>query len=151
MIEDVNSLFAVIFCAFFIGISEEVYFGGILYPVLKENFPFVVSFLIAGVLFGLGHISSAYQGSDAWLIVFQVINVIMFGAVGSLLLHLGKSLIPLAIWHFLFDFVNHISKVNGVGLIVSVSLQEVIMLGYLGYLIFLFVKKKKAVSIEAIS
>ncbi|MCA1076456.1 CPBP family intramembrane metalloprotease [Clostridium bowmanii] len=100
-----------IFFTLAVGISEEVYFRGIILKLLKDNFSVKQTIVISALVFGIGHFASILVGQSIVEVLLQIINAIVFGILAAEIVMITKSLFPVIIWHLLFDFVNHISLV----------------------------------------
>ncbi|WP_346940528.1 CPBP family intramembrane glutamic endopeptidase [uncultured Clostridium sp.] len=101
-----NSIKYIITLLFFtiaVGISEEIYFRGIILKLLEEKYPKKKSIIISALVFGI--------------IAAEIVTI-------------TKSLIPIIIWHFVFNFVNYITLATGVNEIFVIGFQEIIMIIY---------------------
>ncbi len=67
-------------------------------------------------------------------VLLQIINAIVFGILAAEIVILTKSLFPVIIWHFLFDFVNHISLGTSASQYIAIGFQEIIMIIFALYL-----------------
>ena len=122
---------ALIFFTLMVGISEELYFRGIILKLLKDNFPIKQAIVISALIFGIGHIASALSGASTFYVFLQIINAIVFGILAAEIVIITKSLFSTIIWHFVFNFINHITLATG---IMVVGLQVIIMIIYACYL-----------------
>ena len=123
-----------IFFTLAVVISEELYFRGIILKLLKDNFSVKQTIVISALVFGIGHFASILAGNSIVEVLLQIINAIVFGIIAAEIVMLTKSLFPVIIWHFLFDFVNHISLVASTSEYIAIGLQEIIMIIYALYL-----------------
>jgi uncharacterized protein len=121
---------ALAFFALAVGISEELYFRGIILKLLKDNFSVKQTVVISTLIFGIGHMASALSGKGIVAVLLQIINAIVFGILAAEIVIITKSLIPTIIWHFVFNFVNYITLANGINEIFVIGLQEIIMVIY---------------------
>lgn len=117
-----------------VGISEELYFRGIILKLLKDNYPVKQTIVISALVFGIGHIAGILAGKSIVEVLLQIINAIVFGILAAEIVILTKSLFPVIIWHFLFDFVNHISLATSTSQYIAIGFQEIIMIIYALYL-----------------
>lgn len=122
------------FFTLMVGISEEIYFRGIILKLLKDNFPIKQAVAISTLIFGIGHIANALSGASTIYVFLIIINAIVFGMLATEIVVITKSLIPVIIWHFAFDFINHITLAAGMTEILVIGLQEIIMIIYAYYL-----------------
>lgn len=89
---------------------------------------------ISALLFAIGHMASALSGASGLYVILQVINAFVFGILAAEIVFITNSLIPTIIWHFAFNFINHITLASGVAEIIVVGLQVIIMIIYISYL-----------------
>ena len=68
--------------------------------------------------------------TDALREIFSYI----FGIIAAQLLVITKSILPSMIYHFCFDFVNHITRLDGLALFIASAVQVCIMLFYILWL-----------------
>jgi uncharacterized protein len=136
-----------IFFALAVGISEELYFRGIILKLLKDNFSGKQTVVISALIFGIGHIASALSGKGIMAVLLQIINAIVFGILAAEIVTITKSLIPIIIWHFVFNFVNDITLAAGINEIFVIGLQEIIMLIY-AYILWSKISSKDIVNLS---
>lgn len=122
------------FFTLIVGISEELYFRGIILKLLKDNYSVKQTIVISALVFGIGHIAGILAGKSIVEVLLQIINAIVFGILAAEIVILTKSLFPVIIWHFLFDFVNHISLATSTSQYIAIGFQEIIMIIYALYL-----------------
>jgi membrane protease YdiL (CAAX protease family) len=122
------------FFTLMVGISEELYFRGIILKLLQDNFSVKQTVVISALVFGIGHSASILAGESIVQVLLQIINAIVFGILAAEIVILTKSLFPAIIWHFLFNFVNYISIANSTSEYIAIGLQETIMIIYALYL-----------------
>jgi membrane protease YdiL (CAAX protease family) len=123
-----------IFFTLAVGMSEELYFRGIILKFLKDNFSVKQTIVISALVFGVGHFASILAGKSIVEVLLQIINAIVFGIIAAEIVMHTKSLFPVIIWNFLFDFVNHISLVASTSGFIAIGFQEIIMIIYALYL-----------------
>lgn len=112
-----------------VGVSEELYFRGIVTNILQKNFSANGIALLSVLIFGLGHSSAALSGMDAVGVFMTVINALIFGWLAIELLLRSKVLLPLMIFHFLFDWLSKIAPLSeNVGITVDIIRGTVMFL-----------------------
>ncbi|WP_399548997.1 hypothetical protein [uncultured Clostridium sp.] len=74
--------------------------------------------------------ASVFADRSILIIVFQILNALVFGIIAAEIVTITKSLIPIIIWHFVFNFVNYITLATGVNEIFVIGFQESIMIIY---------------------
>ncbi len=68
------------------------------------------------------------------MVALTMINALLFGIVASEIVMLTKSIIPVIIWHMLYDFINWIALIQGTIEIVLIVIQSSTMITYAVYL-----------------
>lgn len=93
-----------LFLYLLVGIAEEVYFRGIVPKYLGKAFSQRGIILLSTLIFGVGHLATAFTGGGALDTALTVLNAFIFGwlAIEAALLS-GNIAVP-ALLHFLFDF-----------------------------------------------
>lgn len=129
----------------FVGISEEVYFRGIIPRYLKEQFSPQGQIILSSIIFGIGHIATAFAGSNGFEIALTVINALIFGWLAMEMTIISSNIVPAIILHFLFDFETKIVVMSGRDLLIAEGVRGLIMFIIAVCLaVMLFVKKKYA-------
>lgn len=122
------------FFTLMVGISEELYFRGIILKLLKDSFSVKQTIVISALIFGIGHSAGILSGESTVGVLLQIINAIVFGILSAEIVILTKSLFSVIIWHFMFNFVNYVSSANSAGQYIAIGIQEIIMIIYAVYL-----------------
>lgn len=131
---DIQTIIALVFFTAAIGLSEEIYFRGLILRRLMTCFTIKKSLIISSALFAAVHVSQAFSGTGFIMVILIIINALIFGIVASEIVLVTKSLIPVIIWHALYDFINWLALVQGSAEIILVIIQSSIMIIYAGYL-----------------
>jgi membrane protease YdiL (CAAX protease family) len=142
----VDILITLLYCAF-VGFTEETIFRGIIKEKLQhKGHIFYITF--SSILFGVLHMANALMGIDVIYIVLQVINALLVGVILALLIVVKDTIIPLIVFHFLFDFLAMITNSNTFekDLMVVVILNIVYVL-YGIYLVVMLLGRKKGEAI----
>ncbi|WP_099203588.1 CPBP family intramembrane glutamic endopeptidase [Miniphocaeibacter massiliensis] len=118
----------------FVGISEELFFRGIILNILSEKSK-RYAILVSAILFSILHLTNIAGGISIKYVVLQVVFSFIFGVVAGQITVISRSLLPAIIWHFTHDFIafltgNELSKKTIIVLVV----QCVILLIYSVYL-----------------
>ncbi|WP_151734935.1 CPBP family intramembrane glutamic endopeptidase ['Paenibacillus yunnanensis' Narsing Rao et al. 2020] len=119
-----------------VGYTEEAVFRGIMREKLRSRgagFFIVFSSLFFGVL----HMANALSGKDALSTSLQIVNALLIGFILALLLELTGRIVPLILFHFLFDALAQMTNpaIESHEVLV-VSVLNVIYLAYGLYLIY---------------
>ena len=131
---DPHAILALAFFTAAIGLSEEVYFRGIILRRLMTCFPMKQAVLLASVLFAAVHASQAFAGSGPLMVTLTILNAFIFGVVAAEITILTKSLIPAIVWHAFFDLINWAAWAQGGVEAVLIGIQSVILILYAAYL-----------------
>ncbi|EAD0623926.1 CPBP family intramembrane metalloprotease [Listeria monocytogenes] len=125
---------ALLFFTLFVGISEEVFFRGLILSKLKsENMNFAI--MISSALFAVLHLTNLAGGVSIEYAILQLLFAFIFGIVTAQLTVITKSLVPAIIWHFSHDFISFLTgnELNAVTLVILV-IQCVVLVIYSIYL-----------------
>ncbi len=118
---------AVLLFTLSVGMAEELYFRGIILRLLSENFSALPTIFIATLIFGIGHVSSAFMESNPVMILLTVINALLFGWLATEVALITKNIIPLMIFHCLFDFFTYQMLATGNVMIVAYTVRGTLM------------------------
>ncbi len=131
---DIHTVMALAFFTIAIGLSEEVYFRGIILRKLRTCFTSKQTVILSSVLFATVHASQAFSGAGFIMVALTIINALIFGIVASEIVMLTKSIVPVILWHTLYNFINWIALIQGTIEIVLITIQSVVMIMYAIYL-----------------
>lgn len=126
-LQNVRYLLALLFFTIAVGISEEIYFRGIIYKLLNNAFNSKIKVILLGSLvFAIGHSASIIGTGDIISTVLQVINAFFFGVVAIEVVIITNSLYPTIILHFLYNFSNYITSASGTTEILCIAIRVAI-------------------------
>lgn len=125
----------------FVGIAEELYFRGVIPDILKKEFNKYGVIIISTLIFGLGHSSIAFSGSDYKVVLLSILNALIFGWMAMELKYLTNNITILMFIHFLFNFQSKFVSVTGTKLLYQEIVRGTIMIAYT-ILLFIVIKKK---------
>lgn len=131
---DIPTVMSLLFFTLAIGLSEELYFRGIIIRKLKACFTIKQTVIISSALFAVVHASQAFSGTGFIMVALIIINAFIFGIVASEIVMLTKSIYSVIIWHTLYDFINWISLASGTIEVILIIIQSIIMVTYAYYL-----------------
>lgn len=131
---DIHTIVALAFFTTAIGLSEEIYFRGIILRKLMTGFTIKQAIILSSALFAIIHASQAFSGLGIIMVMLTIINALIFGIITSEIVILTKSMIPVIIWHIMYDFINWIVLVKGTNEVILIVIQSVIVILYAGYL-----------------
>ena len=131
---DIHTTMALAFFTIAIGLSEELYFRGVILRKLRACFTIKQAVILSSVFFSAVHASQAFSGAGILMVALTIVNALLFGIVASEIVMLTKSIVPVIMWHMLYDFINWIALVQGTIEIVLIIIQTAIMIAYAIYL-----------------
>jgi len=94
--------------AMLVGIYEELLSRGLVLHLFARGKSPIIAIVCSGLFFGFLHISN-FQGTNGIETYFQVVETIAAGIYGAVLTLTLRSIVPLMITHFLYDFFLFIS------------------------------------------
>lgn len=103
--EDWNLIGIILITTLLVGISEELMFRGILLSSLKRKLSISKAILISAICFSLLHSVNILGGLSFNEMLGQLLNTFIFGIFFSSLAIKLNNIIPLMIYHWLWDFV----------------------------------------------
>lgn len=115
------------FLYLFVGISEEIYFRGIIPKCLKKEFSTKGIMLWSTLIFAIGHLATALSGSNAFEVVLSVFNAALFGWMAIEMTLLSRNIFPAMMIHFFFDFETKIVAMHGSELLIAESVRGILM------------------------
>ncbi len=132
--QTLNYYLILIMFTVFVGISEELFFRGIILNILKEN-GVRFSIYVSSILFAILHLTNAAGGSSLNYVLLQVGFALLFGIVAAQITVITKSIIPAIIWHFSHDFIAFVTgnELNQLTIVLLV-IQCTVLLVYAIYL-----------------
>ena len=116
-----------LFLYLFVGISEEVYFRGIIPRYLKGEFSTTGIVILSAFIFGIGHIATAFTASNVFEISLTVLNAFIFGWLAMEMTMISSNIIPAFLVHFLFDFETKIVVMSGKELLIAEIVRGIMM------------------------
>lgn len=126
-IKSIGYVIGSLFLYLFVGISEEIYFRGIIPQYLKKEFSTEGIVLLSTIIFGIGHVATAFTGSNIFEIILTVLNAFIFGWLAMEMTIISSNIIPAFLVHFLFDFETKIVVMNGKELLVAEIVRGILM------------------------
>lgn len=111
-----------------VGIAEEVYFRGVIPKYLGRSFSLKGVVILSAMIFGIGHITSAFVAESGTEVVLSVVNALIFGLLAIEMAVISKNILPCVLFHFLFDFETKIVVLSGKELWTAECVRGVILL-----------------------
>lgn len=126
-IRSAGYVFGNLFLYLFVGISEEVYFRGMIPNCLKAGFSTKGIVQASATIFAIGHIAAAFSGSGAFEIALSVWNALLFGWMAMEMTLLAANILPAILIHFLFDFETKLVVMSGRDLLIAECVRGTLM------------------------
>ncbi|WP_218697333.1 CPBP family intramembrane glutamic endopeptidase [Mammaliicoccus sciuri] len=96
-----------------VGFSEELMFRGIFLTVMLEKRKVVFALIASSVAFSLLHLVNIFAGVSHTGALVQLLLTFLFGLIFSCLAILIKNIVPLIIYHFIWDFILITQSLTG--------------------------------------
>ena len=126
-VKSIGYVFGSLFLYLFVGISEEIYFRGIIARYLKEEFSTKGILIVSTFIFAIGHIATAFTANNVFEIALTVLNALIFGWLAMEITIVSSNIIPAILLHLLFDFETKIAVMNGRELLMAESARGTLM------------------------
>lgn len=110
-----------------VGIAEEVYFRGIIPKYLGRVFSRKGVMVLSTLIFGIGHIASAFTAGSGLEIFLSVLNACIFGWLAIEMAVICKNIVPGILLHALFDFETKIVVMQGQALLIAECARGAVM------------------------
>lgn len=133
-----------LFLYLFVGISEEVYFRGMIPYLLNKEFTTKGVVLVSTFIFGIGHLATAFSGSSKFEIALTVLNAFIFGWMAIEIVLLSANIILAILIHFFIDFETKIVVMSGSELLIAESVRGLLMFMIAIWLAIAIGKRKQA-------
>ncbi len=117
-----------------IGLTEELYFRGIICNMWKEKEKAAI--IISAALFGISHLLNVMGGAGLASTLLQVAFAFTYGIVMAYVILRTKSIWPCILLHAFHDFCGFITNEGDMNLSIIVgTIQFVVLLAYCIYLV----------------
>lgn len=110
-----------------VGLAEEVYFRGIIPKYLNRAFSRKGMMVLSTLIFGIGHIASAFTVGSGLEIFLSVLNACIFGWLAIEMAVICKNIVPGILLHALFDFETKIVVMQGQALLIAECARGAVM------------------------
>jgi uncharacterized protein len=132
--KNISTFFALVFFTIAIGLSEEIYFRGIMLRRLLTCHSVKHTVILSSTFFAVVHASQAFSGTGFIITALTIVNAFIFGIVASEIVILTNSLTCSIIWHALYNFINWVTLAKGETEVILILIQSIIMIIYAIYL-----------------
>lgn len=116
-----------LFLYLMVGIAEEIYFRGIIPKYLNKAFSLKGVILYSTIIFGIGHMTTAFTTNNGLEIFLTVLNAFIFGWLAIEMTVISKNITPVILLHFMFDFETKIVVMHGTDLLIAECIRGIIM------------------------
>lgn len=107
-------IFTIILATLFVGIAEEIMFRGIVLHSFLEGNKIFKPMIISAILFSLLHSVNIFAGVSITSMIMQLILTFIFGLFAAAVAIKLNNLIPLILYHFLWDMSLFVSDSLGI-------------------------------------
>ncbi len=101
--KDIRLVFMIIITTFFVGVSEELIFRGIVLPTLVEKRGTIMAVIISSIIFGFLHSVNILGGMSVNAMLVQLILSTIVGVLFACVALEIQNIIPLMIYHWFWD------------------------------------------------
>lgn len=119
---------ATFFLYLFVGISEELFFRGMIPVTLDKAFKDTGVLIGATLFFAIAHIASALTGLGLLLTILTIINAALFGLMAMAYRNLCGTILPIMLIHFLFDLESKFTVISGTRLVIAEGVRGFLLL-----------------------
>lgn len=102
--EQVNMLLLTAVTTALVGFSEETMFRGILLHAVARDRTMLAGLAVSSLLFAALHLVNVFGGSPVQAVIVQFFLTLVFGVFFGLLALRVRSILPLILFHWLWDF-----------------------------------------------
>lgn len=127
-----------------VGIAEELYFRGMILRFLSKSFGPLPVVFISMLIFGVSHVSGAFVAGGLVIVLLSVVNAFLFGWVAAETALITKNIVPLMIFHCLFDFFTYQMLATGTELIAIYAVRGTLMTIAAVYLLIKLKRRSQA-------
>lgn len=132
---DVTALVLIVVLMICVGFIEELLFRGFLFKGILSKGTLTRAVVISGVTFGIGHIVNLARGYTGTEQLLQIAFAIVIGIVLALLFAVTGTIIPLIIFHALFNISGSVTAPSNEFDLIMLVATVVISGGYAAYLV----------------
>ena len=126
-LSDTGYVLATLLFTLGVGIAEELYFRGIILRLLGKSFGPLPVVFISMLIFGTGHASGAFVESSLVLVLLSIVNAFLFGWIAAETALITKNIVPLMLFHCLFDFFTYQMVATGDAMIMVYAVRGTLM------------------------
>ena len=99
--------------------------------------------LLSTFIFAIGHVATAFTGSNIFEIALTVLNAFIFGWLAIEMTIISSNIIPAFVIHFIFDFETKIVVMSGEELLIAEMFRGIVMTIMACWLAIVMHKKKQ--------
>ncbi|NOU64521.1 CPBP family intramembrane metalloprotease [Paenibacillus sp. LMG 31461] len=126
-----------------VGYTEESIFRGIIWAKLKDKSS-LFYILFSSIFFGILHMANALNGRDWLSILLQIINAFLIGLILALLIVMTARILPLIIFHFMFDAMAQLTNATTTANeVFVVAVLSICYLLYGAYLVVMLTRRRR--------
>lgn len=126
--EQVTLLFVVLATTLLVGVSEEVMFRGVLLHAFLGQATQKKAILISSIGFSLLHSANVLGGFSASLVAGQLLMTFFVGIAFALVALEMRTIVPLMLFHWLWDFVMVSSSIVDMNLQLPGAAESIVVL-----------------------
>jgi membrane protease YdiL (CAAX protease family) len=132
-----------------VGIAEELYFRGMILRVLGTSFGPLPVVFISVLIFGISHASGAFVESSLVMVLLSILNAFLFGWIAGETALITKNIVPLMLFHCLFDFFTYQMLATGNAMIMVYAVRGTLMAIVAVYLLIKLKQQSESMQVRS--
>ena len=126
-----------------VGMAEELYFRGLILNFLRHSFRPGAAIALSALFFGFGHVAIAFTAPGLLMVALSVLGALIFGWLAAEAALLIQSILPLMLFHALFNFIDYHMAAQDTRLAIAYFARGAVMLA-LAFWLFLRRRRREA-------
>ena len=148
-LSDTGYVMATLLFTLGVGIAEELYFRGIILRLLGKSFGPLPVVFISVLIFGISHASGAFVESSPVMVLLSILNAFLFGWIAAETALITRNIVPLMIFHCLFDFFTYQMLATGNAMIMAYAVRATLMAIVAVYLLIKLKQQSESMQVRS--
>jgi membrane protease YdiL (CAAX protease family) len=148
-LSDTGYVMATLLFTLGVGIAEELYFRGMVLRLLGKSFGPLPVVFISVLIFGISHASGAFVESSPVMVLLSILNAFLFGWIAAETALITRNIVPLMIFHCLFDFFTYQMLATGNAMIMAYAVRGTLMAIMAVYLLIKLKQQSESMQVRS--
>ena len=148
-LSDTGYVMATLLFTLGVGIAEELYFRGMVLRLLGKSFGPLPVVFISVLIFGISHASGAFVESSPVMVLLSILNAFLFGWIAAETALITRNIVPLMIFHCLFDFFTYQMLATGNAMIMAYAVRGTLMAIVAVYLLIKLKQQSESMQVRS--